>query len=64
MRDMSVVHSISIFALVTLVTCSNIYGQQNNKEEVIKIIDAFHASLQNGDSIAALGYLARRCNYP
>ena len=44
--------------IVILASCYDISGQENREDQVIAVVDAFHAALVAGDSISALSYLA------
>ena len=42
----------------TLVGAIGVSAQQRPEDRVVEVVDAFHAALSAGDSVAALGYLA------
>ncbi len=44
--------------IVTMSYCTSVLGQQNTEDQVMGVVDAFHAALVAGDSIKALGHLA------
>jgi len=44
--------------IVVLACSTTVLGQQTSKDDVVAVIDAFHAALVAGDSSAALNYLA------
>lgn len=52
------IRALCAVLIVIVVGCTNVLGQQNPQDQVVKVVDAFHAALLAGDSIIALGYLA------
>lgn len=50
--------AVLIVTLISLVSFTSVLGQQNSEDEVVAVIDAFHAALVAGDSTTALSYLA------
>ena len=43
--------------IVTMAGCNGVYGQQNTEDQVMMVVEAFHAALVAGDSTTALGHL-------
>ncbi len=44
--------------IVTMSYCTSVLGQQNTEDQVVAVIDAFHAAMVAGDSTTALSHLA------
>jgi len=52
------VRALSAVVIVTLAGCTSVSGQQNTEDQIVAVVDAFHAALVAGDSITALSHLA------
>ena len=53
-----IVRVLSSVVIITLAGFNIVLAQQNNKNEVVAVVDAFHSALLAGDSTLALDYLA------
>jgi len=52
------VSALSAVVIVALSSCIGVLGQQNTEDQVVAVVDAFHAALVAGDSTTALSHLA------
>ncbi len=52
------VRALSAVAIVTLAGCTSLSNQQKTEDQVVEVIDAFHAAMVAGDSTTALSHLA------
>lgn len=49
---------LSAFLIATLTGGTSALGQQSPEDQVVAVVDAFHAALAAGDSVGALSHLA------
>ena len=49
---------VSVVLLTSLAVGTGASGQQSPEDQVVAVVDAFHAALAEGDSTTALGHLS------
>jgi len=53
-----IIAALCAVVILAMASTDGVLAQQNTKNQVAGVVDAFHMALLDGDSTAALGYLA------